>query len=407
MNDYYQQGFSLIEILLVIIIISVLSGIFFFFFNYSEINRINRDVQRLNDLSVLRFVIDNLNLDALDDLENNIYLSLPDTTSSCANYNLNTIYSPFAYKCQPAANLRNTDSSGWLPINMQLQSIVGINSLPLDPLNNEQYFYAFQVKDKKYKLSARLESSSKGTEMVYDGGSNLTLYEVGSGLNFASVHDGLVGAWHFDEQSTSTLLDSSLYNNGGFSKSGSVNFDLHTTSTCKIGYCLRFDGVDDYALISNSPVFNFSNKGFTLLAWIKIENLNASSEHFIISRYNWSNGSGYGMQVTNTGKIRCDFNGSSGYFLSNESYVQPNNWYLIGCVYDGQSLKIFVNGKEKEAASRSNLINAINSNIYIGTPADAVGSDNFSFQGMIDEVYIYNRPLNEQEINLIYQFRPN
>lgn len=407
MNNHCRQGFSLIEILLVIIIISFLSGIFLFFFNYNEINRLNRDLRRLNDLSILKFVIDNLNLDTSEDLENNIYISLPDVTSSCASFSLNTIYSPFVYKCQATSNLRRIDGFGWLPLNMQSQFVVNINSLPVDPLNNEQYFYAFQIKGKKYKLSARLESRFKGAEMLYDGGGNLTLYEVGSWLDFASIYDGLVGVWHFDEQSTSTILDSSLYSNIGFTKSGGLNFDLHTTSTCKLGYCLRFDGIDDYAFIPNSLVFNFNNRGFSLLAWIKIDDLNASSEHFIVSRYSWFNNTGYGMQVSRTGQVRCDFNGSSGYFLSNRAYVGENNWYLIACVYDGQFLKIFVNGKEKEAVSRSNLINAYNSDLYIGAPADKVGDDNFSFRGMIDELYIYNRPLDEQEINLIYQLRPN
>lgn len=205
--------------------------------------------------------------------------------------------------------------------------------------------------------------------------------------------NGMVLLMHFNND---TLDYSGLGNNGtptnGASCSSSVAGRFR--SACS------FDGIDDFINITNSTSLNLSN-AFTLEAWVNINNLSASLQHFVISRYHWGQSKGYGLMVRNDGLIRCDFNGTTGQFTSSSSYVTAGNWYHLGCVYNGSTLSIIVNGIARESASRSGLVD-YNYNLYVGMPTDNI-MDIYAFNGTIDEVAVYNRSLTAAEILANYQ----
>jgi hypothetical protein len=91
------------------------------------------------------------------------------------------------------AGSRSINGSGWIPI--PFSDISGgspISALPIDPINNTTYFYAYSCNDtsKWFEYDAHMESDkykNGGSDNVEstDGGDNLNEYEVGNapGLN--------------------------------------------------------------------------------------------------------------------------------------------------------------------------------------------------------------------------------
>jgi prepilin-type N-terminal cleavage/methylation domain-containing protein len=144
-----NKGMTFVEMLVVMGIISILFASFFYIWNTMDIFRKSRDSKRINDLQLLDSALKtllsterNINLGE----ENIIYTSLPDSSSTCGSYNLLPLFSPYSYRCQTSQNYLKVDGNGWLPVNFTLGKILTISVLPIDPLNNKDYFYAYQVR---------------------------------------------------------------------------------------------------------------------------------------------------------------------------------------------------------------------------------------------------------------------
>jgi len=77
-------------------------------------------------------------------------------------------------------------------------------------------------------------------------------------------------------------------------------------------------------------------------------------------------------------------------------------WYHVVGTYDRQHVKIYINGKLRGSAARTEAIQSTGTNTVVGF------WNNEYFQGFIDEVRIYNRALSAEEIkNLYFAGKPN
>jgi prepilin-type N-terminal cleavage/methylation domain-containing protein len=415
-----KKGMTMIEILIVLVIISMLFATFFYIWNAMDIFRKSRDSKRINDLYALDTALKtilategNINLGQ----ENVIYTSLPDSSSTCGSYNLVPVFSPFSYRCQTVTNYLKVDGNGWVPVNFTLGKILTIAVLPADPLNNKDYFYSYQVKQGRYKLTARFESKNNIPKMADDGGFEPTLHEVGSNLFIPSPHSGLVGYWSFDEGTGIIAYDKSGYgNNGTLLDASSTNADGSRPpqwTTGKVGGALSFDGVDDYVSVANSASINTSRT--SIIAWVKFNDI--TNVHSLIQHMDGCVTNGYFVtinRITSCTSASADkkiwiVSGSnsvnSGDMASN-SMVNTTNWNLIGFTWDstigGSIQNIYLNAqKDKERNLSIGTPSSRSSNLLIGRITNCWCA--WSFSGLIDEVRIYNRALSDQEIKALYE----
>jgi prepilin-type N-terminal cleavage/methylation domain-containing protein len=400
-----NKGMTFIEILVVMGIISILFASFFYIWNTMDVFRKSRDSERINDLQLLDsalktllFTERNINLGE----ENVIYTSLPDSSSTCGSYNLIPLFSPYSYRCQTSDNYLKVDGNGWLPINFTLGKILTISVLPIDPLNNKDYFYAYQVRQGRYKLTARFENKTNISKMANDGGFEPTLYEVGSDLFIPSPHSGLVGYWNFDEGTGTIAYDLSGYGNNGTLN----NFNFTAISgwtTGKIGKALIFDGSDDWVRVSSSTSLDI-NKNISVFAWVNRSRI--VDWERILGRYYWSGGNTGSWELDlGQGYLRCIFN-INGIWRYANAPAGTNNatgtWYFVGCVYDGSRLYNYVNGELKATSMASGNITTTTYPLAIGTTSNGTSIQNV-IQGIIDEVRIYNRALSDSEIKALYE----
>ena len=174
-----KKGFTLIELVIVIGILAILAAAVVLVLNPAQLLAQARDSQRMSDLSSIKSAI-------------GLYLATANTVTLGVQAR-----STFATACGLTGNctinsIVLTDGTGW--VGVVLNDTSGgspISALPLDPLNNANYQYAYQGDNtnKTFELNGRLESTKYRDAMINDGGNRSTCstyiettgyYEVGT-----------------------------------------------------------------------------------------------------------------------------------------------------------------------------------------------------------------------------------
>jgi len=162
-------------------------------------------------------------------------------------------------------------------------------------------------------------------------------------------------------------------------------------------YALSFDGLDDYVEVPYSASLDIS-EALTIMAWIKPANL-PYSECIIGGRYDiwrlmaqcWSyNQWGFRFLVHGVGWTG-EFHG--------DTQLQNDVWYHVAVTYDGDKVKLYLNGNPDGEYPQTGTIETGNYPFYL---AHGVGAGQHYFGGVIDEVRVYNRALTLEEIRYEY-----
>jgi hypothetical protein len=208
--------------------------------------------------------------------------------------------------------------------------------------------------------------------------------------------DSLILNYDFNEGSGPTVLDSSSNGLDG-DISGAVWSHGHS------GTGLEFDGQDDFIDSGSSSLLELNN--YTLIAWIYQEARGSSNQEIM------EKADSYWMNVrSDTGLLRVGgFYGgcssSNWVYLDSSSQVPLDQWVHVAVTYDGAYLKNYIDGKLSASAQASGETCKNQNPLAIGAKhVPGVTTQNF-FNGVIDEVRLYQIPLTESEISEIVQER--
>jgi prepilin-type N-terminal cleavage/methylation domain-containing protein len=401
-------GFTLIELLVVIAIIAILSVVVILTISPAELLRQSRDANRVSDVGTITTA---LGIFAEDQSagylgsSSVIYVSLPDPTATstagdqCQGLGLLTLPPLYSYHCAATSTYRNSNGTGWIPVNFSSVSVGSpIGSLPIDPVNtsSSRDYYTYVTNGTQYEVTAAMESAkykAGGTNDVVsgDGGALATVYEKGSKLGLEPIDYGdpnLVGLWSFAEGSGTTAYDWSGNGNNG-TWSGTASGTAGYYSAGKVGsYAGTFNGANNQitlpAILPNSGVCNA-----TISAWSEDTGTGTGSMGGIIS----GNSSGWDdIEYNDTAlrfELRNGINGNSGGFGG--SYL--NRWILNTLVLSNGSAYGYTNG----------ILIWSGGNIgCIGLTVWNIGYWDTWFKGLIGDVRVYNRALSASEIAAMY-----
>jgi hypothetical protein len=145
----------------------------------------NRDSRRMADLQTLNKALvfmatwnDNVSLGD----PNIIYLSLPDSSSTCTSYSLPTLPTGFTYNCKTETDHKKSNGDGWVPINFTVSSDNRyITTLPVDPVNSEIYYYSYNPGG-SFELNAFFETTDYLTKYGQLDGGDSTAFELGTNI---------------------------------------------------------------------------------------------------------------------------------------------------------------------------------------------------------------------------------
>ncbi|HOI97227.1 MAG TPA: LamG domain-containing protein [Candidatus Pacearchaeota archaeon] len=206
---------------------------------------------------------------------------------------------------------------------------------------------------------------------------------------------GPVAQWDMDEGSGSMINDKSGNNNDGTLVNGT------TWAQGKHGTALSFDGTDDYADAGNKDDLDITGS-ITIEAWVKPSGLigNGAGHHIANKMTSWRV-NGYDFRIGTGSADRLQFiTDSSASDVVSTTILQNDSWYHVVAVQEGVSYKkIYINGVQDGLKSNpAALISSSAANLKIGTYL----SGGEYFNGLIDEVKIYDYARTEEEIRLDY-----
>ena len=92
--------------------------------------------------------------------------------------------------------------------------------------------------------------------------------------------------------------------------------------------------------------------------------------------------------------------GSDPRFFDGVTAVGYDEWHHVAAVYDGATMLIYLDGALDNSVPTTEALEISDANVLIGTNPDEPGR---YWDGLIDEVLIYNRALSETEIASLAQ----
>jgi len=206
----------------------------------------------------------------------------------------------------------------------------------------------------------------------------------------------LVGWWKFDETSGKTAKDSSKHKRNGVLK-GEFSFDKASVEG-KIGKALKFDGGEDLVEITKYKGISGTHAR-TVSAWIKTKNTRGE----IIS---WG-ADDFGQMFTYTHiRGRIGLTPSGGYYYINDM-SNDDKWHHMAIVVLEAELpnlhdhvRLYKNGEIAEIHDIG-LLDLWP--IKTGKEIDVrIGRQ---YNGLIDDLRIYDRPLTDDEVKAVFKLK--
>jgi hypothetical protein len=269
----------------------------------------------------------------------------------------------------------NPRTSAWLEqqgISDSREPDYNINQTYLAPFNDTDYFKSvYQLENQVYIYTPR-------AFLLW----HVADYPSAVGQN---VDDSEVAYWSMDQGNGLIFFDNSQYGNNGAIFSASLVQGV-------FGKALKFNDVDTYVNVSDSPSLN-PNDGLSIEAWIRPSITGSNNE--IIGKLDQ-----FMLRLDPSYEL-----GTVSFFVVTNSSYEPrargsilpiNIWSHVVGTYDGEQIKIYVNGQLAGSSKRSGNIDNTTNPLKIGNVSGHY------FNGTVDEIHVYNRALSAKEVEAHY-----
>jgi glucose/arabinose dehydrogenase len=190
---------------------------------------------------------------------------------------------------------------------------------------------------------------------------------------------GLVAAYGFNEGTGTRVTDAS-----GNGNTGTISGATWTTSG-KYGKALSFNGSGAVVTVNDAPSLDLTT-GMTLMAWV-YPTTTSGGWRDVIYKYN-------DVYYLDTLSGTLAVGGPSGTTVYGTGALPVNTWSHVAATYDGATMRLYVNGVQVASQSQTGNLSTSANQLQIG-------GDSFYgqyFQGIIDEVRIYNIALSQGRI---------
>jgi hypothetical protein len=204
----------------------------------------------------------------------------------------------------------------------------------------------------------------------------------------ADLTEGLVGWWTFDEGSGNIAADSS-----GNGNDGTLNGPVEWTADGKIGGALKFTGPYNYVQIQDSPSLDMTQE-ITIAAWI---NPSWTGNNRILQKSSGGGDNQYRLLKEWGDNMVFHLPGLSPDRLEFVGLPPLGEWTHLAATYDGSSMKVYYNGVVVGEMEASGQLGTSDGTLCIGTKHETAPAGD-EFNGMLDDVRIYNRALSVSEI---------
>lgn len=269
------------------------------------------------------------------------------------------------------------------------------NLLTDTTIGSEVYSYQSSVGQILYVRAYAIDGAGNQSDYSAPAGP----FEIPLPVNVADLSRGLVAYYPFNGNAN----DQSGNGNHGIVHGAALTEG--TGGNPNSGY--QFSNADGLATsyIEISDISSLrSASGLTVSTWVKSYTMNSDRPHHVVAKeYGTSYYDSFVLVLSqnNWGFSVCDENNHPG---TGATASNLNEWQHIVGVWDGSNIRLYINGEQMSGGLFSGPIAYDDNPIFIGADDnDGSGIPEQGWNGVIDEVRIYDRALNEAEIQLLYE----
>jgi len=203
------------------------------------------------------------------------------------------------------------------------------------------------------------------------------------------VTENLVAEWTLNEGSGNTAIDSSVNTNNG-----AISGAVYVTGVS--GTALSFDG-NDFVRVTDDASLEFGAGSFSISAWMKTS-INSSQINIIGT--NWAASTAIIMGLFNGLVNFLAINAATGISFTTNQQFSDGNWHHVVIVKDSAvSLgHTYVDGKLVKSDTDAGATLNTTRDWTIGARQNPAGVDNDFFDGLIDQVRVYNDALTSTKV---------
>jgi hypothetical protein len=220
--------------------------------------------------------------------------------------------------------------------------------------------------------------------------------------NPAVILPSPVAYWNFSEAGGSTATDSQA-NNVLTLRNGAA-----ASVPGKFGTGLLLDGVDNRADAPSSSSLNITGNTMSVAAWVKLENVGTWQQivgkvtgvgSFISYYFSWHIFGSQSSTTQWTPHFRLVNSTNVSVDVGSSVNVNYGEWVHLAGVYDGATLRIYVNGVEQGRVAQTGQILNYAQPLYVGS----TGVPSEFANGVVDELRIYSTALSPAQARALYQ----
>lgn len=218
----------------------------------------------------------------------------------------------------------------------------------------------------------------------------ISLLSMGIVAQAAIKDETLVLYLPFDEGSGKTVKDLSQYGNDG-----DIVGDVKWVDG-KYGTALQFTKEGDHVEVKSSDSLKLNDQ-ITLMAWGFIEAWNGGGDQWIDKGAHASKPSGFGLMVYQQATLYfMGGDGGARHDLTTTNLPKLKEWHHIAATFDGKKMTVYLNGEVHEEKKDPFAFKGENDlPLMVGM---GVERPQYTFEGIIDEVVIFNTALAQNDI---------
>jgi prepilin-type N-terminal cleavage/methylation domain-containing protein len=375
----FKGGFTLLEILLVIGIIAILAGIVIVAINPSKQLATVRNTQRKSDLKQIYNALTQYYID------NSAYPSTISTTT------LNEVCNTGAVSnTSTSTSGANCATAGLANLSVLVPTY--LTAIPTDPTGTSSLlsfiptaYAATTATGTGYKVGVNTAKQVLISAPLAELGVRVV---VGNVPAASTLGNGLVAHYLMnDNLGTTVVLDNKGSYNGTAARNTSV-----LTAAGKIGTGLTFNGSGDKILL-NSNLGLGGQKNATVALWLNgipiagfkgiFNDTTDNAVEFMI-----------GYDINN---IYFSTDNGDGFIASGA--LNRSGWHHLVCTKSATQVRMYYDGVEIGNSPQSNTTDIVSENFILGLDRSIAGR---YYQGVMDDVRIYDRALTPNEITQLY-----
>ena len=264
---------------------------------------------------------------------------------------------------------------------------VGAGNQPFDGMMDDIRIYSTALSPQQVKMS----------------------YQPQSAPISSCVYPDLIAHWKLNETSGSTASDVTGSHSGNL-----INFPADPwISNGKVNGALDFDGTDDRL---DAGIIEVGGSAITLAAWFNADSFTTSDGRIISRASGTAEQDHYWMLSTilqgNDHRLRFRLRSNDCGITTTSTLTATGGnlatgvWTHAAAVYNGSTMKLYKDGLEVGSmAKNGTLISSTSVGVGIGN--QPVGDGNRPFDGILDEVMVFDRALSQSEIQDLVDRRGN